>query len=67
MTEPAIDLLGDCWLELPDGQLRNRVEQFLKDNDKSELCVLLCGACVNGRPDDCSGWCGVISGKVDDV
>lgn len=21
--------------------------------------ILLCGACSAGRPDDCSGWCGV--------
>lgn len=21
--------------------------------------VLLCGACAAGRPEDCSGWCGV--------
>lgn len=65
-SETALDLLVDCWITMPDGELRTRVEQFIRGQQPQESAprVLLCGACTNGRPDDCSGWCGVMSGKV---
>ena len=31
-----------------------------EDDLPEEPKVLLCWACEHGRPDDCSGWCGLI-------
>lgn len=61
-AETAFDLLVDCWVTMPDGELRTRVEQYIRDNGRDSVPqVMLCNACTNGRPDDCSGWCGVMS------
>lgn len=34
-----------------------RAQELLQEPRK----VLLCGACENGRKEDCSGWCGIAS------
>ncbi len=64
MSDEAFDLLSECWIMLPDGELRKSVEEFLFKDDGSEPKVMLCGACSEGRVEDCSGWCGVMSGKA---